>query len=190
MRYILALLTMLSVACNGQGSQRTATRTQPVENASAQSSHEDQSDDPSARYALLLARPVPEIGTKSTLAEDDYRAMLTPEEYHILREQGTERAFTGEYNATKRHGVFHCKACNAPLFHSDTKFDSGTGWPSFYDAIEGRVERVEDNSFGMKRVEVVCAHCGSHLGHVFEDGPEPTGLRYCIDSLSLVLEER
>lgn len=121
--------------------------------------------------------------------EHYWREKLTPEQYKILREKGTETPFTGALLRNKDTGVYTCAACGTPLFASGTKFDSGSGWPSFTDVIEkGNVELKEDTSHGMRRTEVVCATCGGHLGHVFDDGPGPTGKRYCINSTSLQFE--
>jgi methionine-R-sulfoxide reductase len=117
--------------------------------------------------------------------EEGWRERLAPEQYHILREQGTERPFSGELLTVDDAGTFRCAGCDAAVFSSETKFSSKTGWPSFHDALEGAVELRGDDSHGMQRTEVVCAHCGGHLGHVFDDGPEPTGKRYCINSAAM-----
>jgi peptide-methionine (R)-S-oxide reductase len=124
--------------------------------------------------------------------EEEWRAELTPEQYHVLREQGTERAFTGPYWDAKEDGVYRCAACGAELFDANTKFDSGTGWPSFTEpAVAAAVETRPDNSLFMRRTEVVCRRCGGHLGHLFDDGPrEAGGMRYCINGCALKLDKR
>ena len=129
------------------------------------------------------------MADKLELSEQQWREKLTPEQYHILREAGTERAFTGKYEKNKAAGEYRCAGCGQPLFASETKYDSGSGWPSFYQPMEQEaVAEHRDMSHGMVRVEVRCAKCEGHLGHVFPDGPNPTGLRYCINSASLDFE--
>jgi len=124
-------------------------------------------------------------------SEAEWRAALTPERYRVCREGGTEQPFTGAYWDYHGEGVFRCACCGAPLFDAATKFDSGTGWPSFWQALEpARVRLIEDRSHGMVRTEVRCARCGAHLGHLFPDGPPPTGQRFCINSVALTLEEK
>ena len=124
-------------------------------------------------------------------SDQDWQARLTPEQYHVCREKGTEPPFTGKYHDAKDKGVYTCVCCGNELFESDTKFDSGTGWPSFYQPIASEnVSTETDNAYGMSRVEVMCGACGAHLGHVFPDGPHPTRLRYCINSAALDLDKK
>ena len=131
------------------------------------------------------------MAEKIEKTEAEWRKELTQEQYRVLREKGTERPYTGEYEDVTTPGVYKCAACGQELFLSDSKFDSGCGWPSFFQpATADNVDSHEDTSFGMRRVEVTCSRCGGHLGHVFPDGPRPTGLRYCINSASLKLEPK
>lgn len=133
-----------------------------------------------------LAREHPE-----QMTEAQWRAVLSSEAYRICRQHGTEPAFTGEYYHLAAEGAYHCRCCHAVLFSSDTKYDSGSGWPSFYAAIDKTaIEEVHDHGHGMSRIEILCSRCKAHLGHVFPDGPAPTGLRYCVNSLSLQLNEK
>jgi peptide-methionine (R)-S-oxide reductase len=129
---------------------------------------------------------------KIVKSDDEWRKELTPEQYAVTRQRATERPFTGEYVHNKAEGTYSCVACGLPLFSSQTKFESGSGWPSFWDVVQaGNVELREDNAYGMRRIEAVCARCGSHLGHLFDDGPrEATGLRYCINSAALKFQDK
>jgi peptide-methionine (R)-S-oxide reductase len=158
---LIALVTMAATACNA-----TSTTSQ-----------------------YITQEEVTHMSFEIEKSETEWRNALTPEEYRVLREKGTERAFAGEYWDAKDDGIYKCAACENPLFDASTKYKSGTGWPSFWQAVsDSAVVAIEDRSLGMVRVEIVCGRCGSHLGHLFNDGPRPTGLRYCLNSISLDLD--
>lgn len=122
---------------------------------------------------------------KPKQSEQEYKEQLSPESFYVTRQHGTEAPFSGKYYENKEEGLYNCICCDAALFESSTKFNSGTGWPSYYEGVEGAIKEIRDITHGMIRVEVTCSNCDAHLGHVFEDGPEPTGLRYCINSVCL-----
>lgn len=143
---------------------------------------------PPSRPVSRVTNPAPPVGERLSLTDAEWRQRLTPEQYRVLRDEGTERAFTGAYHDEHHDGTYYCAACGAPLFAASDKFESGTGWPSYTKPIApGRVAERTDGTLGMERTEVHCARCGGHLGHVFPDGPPPTGQRYCINSVSLEL---
>jgi len=167
--YILSIILISSLlACNTSTSQQTSVK-------------------PSTKVSTEnISIDVPETITTIEKSEEEWKAELGVEEFKVLRKHGTERAFSGDLLENKKAGVYVCRACQLPLFSSETKFKSGTGWPSFYQPITDKaIGETTDTSYGMKRVEVHCARCGGHQGHVFEDGPKPTGLRYCINAVSL-----
>ena len=205
----LTLVGLTFAACESGGSSQTRGASAESEEAEADSPDQQSqmaggSDEQSGEAPKggeipdpVITRPgdkiaagdVPPVGSTLELTEEEWRERLGEERFHILREEGTERAGSGELLKTKEKGIYYCAGCGAPLFSSQTKFKSGTGWPSFYSPYEeGRVALKVDDKFQMRRIEVECARCGGHLGHVFDDGPEPTGKRYCINSLALKFE--
>lgn len=173
---VLLIASILSITLVGCAQKQTPTQTK----AQAQSSI----------IPDMYKQADYKLNERVEKTEQEWKAEMTREAYYVMREKGTERAFTGKYWDNKATGIYTCGACNLPLFSSDTKFKSGTGWPSFYAKIhDSHVKEESDLTFGMVRTEVLCARCDAHLGHVFSDGPQPTGLRYCINSVSLNFEE-
>ena len=191
-------IAFIAATCGNEGSMPAQTSASEKKNEGDASAMTiaDTSPTPSNQQTTTEIKTEPKkeenmSEEKISMSNEEWKNKLSSEEYRVLREHGTERAFTGEFYDHHEHGVYLCAACKSPLFSSETKFESGTGWPSYYAPLnEKSVEETKDASLGMVRTEVHCARCGGHLGHVFDDGPNPTGLRYCINSISLDFEKK
>lgn len=183
-QFILGVVVLLVPLTSCSGQQRTMAPGSPVHKLNMATSQA--ADSTRSPRVLDSTQTTSNLKAMVMKTEEEWKKILTPQEYRVLRQKATDRPFTGEYVNTTADGIYSCRACGAELYKSDTKFDSHCGWPSFYAAIDsGVIVETPDNSFGMKRTELTCARCGSHLGHIFDDGPEPTGMRHCINSTSL-----
>ena len=182
LRGCLVLIALAVAGCAGGPAADAGTSTAATPSTPSKSTVKSKAESTRARHGSGGI-------VKIVKTEDEWARLLTPAQFHVLREKGTERAGTGALLHEKRAGVFRCAACDLELFSSKSKFESGTGWPSFYEPIAApNVTEIADDTYGMRRVEVVCSRCGGHLGHVFDDGPRPTGLRYCMNSVSLTFD--